>query len=151
MGRSWRRPEWRRMPNLEGGWEVKEKARVKEEEMQEEKVEEEEGVEEEERVEGGGSGGRAGGEKEERMEEMCGRRGGIRVGIRVILRRYNFILKIFSSEVVSTRKTILPIHDAILCRARHSPPCFSMCPAHPERPLLTGDGLGAPNTIGTRD
>jgi hypothetical protein len=32
-------------------------------------------------------------------------------------------------------------------RNRHSPPRFSLCPARPEHPLCSGDGLGTPDTV----
>jgi hypothetical protein len=31
------------------------------------------------------------------------------------------------------------------------PPCFSLCPASPERPLCSEDRLGAPDTVSSRD
>jgi hypothetical protein len=35
-------------------------------------------------------------------------------------------------------------------RPRHSPPRFSLCQACPKRPLWSGDGLGAPDTVSGR-
>jgi hypothetical protein len=32
-------------------------------------------------------------------------------------------------------------------RSRHSSPRFSLCPASPEHPMCSGDGLGAPDTV----
>jgi hypothetical protein len=35
-------------------------------------------------------------------------------------------------------------------RPRVASPRFSLCPACPERPLCSGDGLGAPDTVSGR-
>jgi hypothetical protein len=44
----------------------------------------------------------------------------------------------------------LNLNGSMMCPARHSPPCFSLCLACPERPLWSGDGLEASDTVSGR-